>query len=141
MMLKKILLGTALIGIAFGSLLPQKTNAIEQNSYLIKGQKSNYVMKLAQNSQVWNITRHNATYQIKIRQRNGNFNGSYNNINNDSIFTGKFLTGRGNNLIHFVQEDDNGYYAIHSGIMINSNLFKGRWYDSTGDSGTFRLYK
>ena len=36
MMLKKIVLGTALISIAFGSLFPQKTNAIEQGSYLIK---------------------------------------------------------------------------------------------------------
>ena len=35
-MLKKIVLGTALIGIAFGSLFSQKTKAIEQGSYLIK---------------------------------------------------------------------------------------------------------
>ena len=110
-----------------------------------KGEQSNYLMKVAQksnkNSQVWNITRRNSTYQIKIQQHNSNFTGSYNKINNDSIFTGKFLTGRGNTLIHFVQEDDNGYYAVHSGIMINGNLFRGEWYDSSGDSGTFKLQR
>ena len=110
-----------------------------------KVEQSNNSIKLAQNSnrnsQVWKITRQNTTYQIKIQQHNGNFNASYNNINNDSIFTGKFLTGRGNTLINFVQEDDNGYYAVHSGIMINGDLFEGRWYDSSGNTGTFKLYK
>jgi len=109
-----------------------------------KGEKSGYLMKLAQksnkNSQVWKITRGN-TYKIKIQQHNGNFIGLYSNINNDSIFTGKFLTGRGNTLIHFVQEDDNGYYAVHSGIMISPNWFQGEWYDISGNSGIFKLQR
>lgn len=127
------------------SYIPDGKAGVSTEKLDKKGEQSNYLMKLAQkskqNSQVWNITRRNSTYQIKIQQHNSNFTGSYSNINNDSIFTGKLLTGRGNTLIHFVQEDDNGYYAIHSGIMINNNLFRGEWYDSSGNSGTFKLQR
>lgn len=123
------------------SYIPDGKAGVSTEKLDKKDEQSNYSMKLAQKSQVWNITRLNSTYQIKIQQHNSNFTGSYNNINNDSIFTGKLLTGRGNTLIHFVQEDDNGYYAVHSGIMINDNLFRGEWYDSSGNSGTFKLQR
>lgn len=89
----------------------------------------------------WILNRSNKPYSVEINRQGVNFSGYYTGINNDSIFKGKFLSGRGVNLIHFVQQDDNGFYAIHSGKLVGTNVYEGRWYATNGKSGSFRLNK
>ena len=124
------------------TLLASNTNSkkVEQSDGLIKLAQTS-----SQNPQVWKLQRLNRTWDIKIQKQEdgntGNFIGWYSNINNDSIFTGKLLTGRGNTLVNFVQQGGNGYYSVFSGTKINSNLYEGKWYDTSGRTGTFQLVK
>ena len=139
------------ISIALGLTLSLAAISIDANTSLANKPNSNFKESKQLNSevepaekqpnpQVWRLVRTN-TYTLNIQKHNDSFIGWYNEIINDSIFTGKILTGRGETLINFVQQDDGEYYAVHSGIMINPNLYEGQWFDNNGNSGTFRLEK
>lgn len=140
-----------LLGLAWSisALSADASTLLASNTNSKKVEQSDGLMKIAQtsnqNPQVQKLQRLNRTLDIKIQKQEdgntGNFIGWYSNINNDAIFTGRLLTGRGKTLVHFVQQGSNGYYAIHSGKMINSNLYQGTWYDTAGNTGTFQLMR